>query len=148
MLFINIFIISPGLTLIGVWNNNIKCRFDVESFPSIFEIFWQITLLSLMNDFTFYWSHRTLHHPAIYKYIHKYHHEYNQTIALCAEYAHPVEYLVGNILPNLSGFLILGNRLHFYTMLIWQEFLLLSKDYVQHLGHSIGAQRICVSFRV
>ena len=34
------------------------------------------TVFSLyLEDFLFYWSHRALHLPYLYKYVHKTHHE-------------------------------------------------------------------------
>ena len=45
----------------------------------------------LFLDTSFYWSHRLLHHPRLYKHFHKQHHEYRGTIGFAAEYAHFVE---------------------------------------------------------
>ena len=38
-------------------------------------------------EFSFYWSHRLLHHPALYARLHKQHHEYKGPIGFAAEYA-------------------------------------------------------------
>lgn len=43
--------------------------------PSWTTIGWQLLAATVWNDTLFYWGHRLLHHPAIYKYIHKQHHE-------------------------------------------------------------------------
>lgn len=86
---------------------DIKCRMDYESFPSHFQIIWQILFMMLTEDTCFYWCHRTLHHPKLYPLIHKIHHEYNTPISLCSIYAHPLEYLVGNLLPTSIGMLLL-----------------------------------------
>jgi len=76
--------------------------------PSIFTFLWQIPAMFLINDALFYWAHRALHHPAIYKHIHKKHHMFKQPIGIAAEYAHPVEAFVANEIPTLSGSLIFG----------------------------------------
>ncbi len=99
--------------------DTIKCRFDFESFPSYFEIIWQYLFCLVVNDTLFYWSHRMLHHPAIYSKVHKIHHEYVNSIALCAEYAHPFEYIFGNVIPSAAGFTILGTRTHLATIIFW-----------------------------
>jgi sterol desaturase/sphingolipid hydroxylase (fatty acid hydroxylase superfamily) len=44
----------------------------------------------------------------LYALIHKQHHRFVTTCSWAAEFAHPVELLVGNVLPVLSGPLILG----------------------------------------
>ncbi|KAL3436136.1 hypothetical protein BDV09DRAFT_184516 [Aspergillus tetrazonus] len=53
----------------------------------------------LAREILFYYIHRTLHHPRIYAYIHKMHHKYTTPVAFAAEYAHPVEHVIANILP-------------------------------------------------
>jgi len=90
------FVIVPLLTMFEI-KSGLKMRMDMESFPSIKEIFGQIIFFMICEDFFFYWGHRLLHHPRVYPHIHKIHHEYNITISLAAEYAHPVEFLIGNI---------------------------------------------------
>lgn len=41
------------------------------------------------------------------------------TIGLAAEYAHPLEYILGNGLPANIGILILGNKIHLFTCMCW-----------------------------
>jgi len=58
------------------------------------------------NEFFFYWAHRAFHEfPSLYK-LHKKHHEFNFTVGIAAEYAHPIEGVVCNILPTYSGAII------------------------------------------
>mmetsp|Transcript_114242 Transcript_114242/g.170896 ORF Transcript_114242/g.170896 Transcript_114242/m.170896 type:complete len:83 (-) Transcript_114242:264-512(-) len=73
----------------------------------------------ICEDFTFYWSHRLLHHKALYPHMHKIHHEYNNPIALGSDYAHPIEYMVSNIIPNTIGPTILGTNVHMVTFIMW-----------------------------
>ena len=47
----------------------------------------QMVAFQLFLEVAFYWSHRALHHPALYKHLHKQHHEYKGTIGFAAEYA-------------------------------------------------------------
>ncbi|PLB54518.1 sterol desaturase [Aspergillus steynii IBT 23096] len=53
----------------------------------------------LAREISFYYVHRALHHPSVYVYIHKMHHKYTAPVAFAAEYAHPVEHLLANVLP-------------------------------------------------
>jgi len=118
ILIINHLVIVP-LLLLGDIQAGFKVRLDLESFPSVKEVIGQVIFFMLCEDFFFYWCHRLLHHPKLYPYIHKIHHEYNITISIAAEYAHPLEFLFGNILPTNSGPKILGGQVHFATLLIW-----------------------------
>ena len=45
-----------------------------EALPSLPIFLAQVFFCLCVDDTVFYWSHRGLHHPAIYKYIHKKHH--------------------------------------------------------------------------
>jgi len=46
------------------------------------------------------------------------HHEYKQSCCISSEYAHPVEYVLGNILPTNLGAILLGKRMHFISYLV------------------------------
>lgn len=69
------------------------------------------------NDTMFYWAHRILHHSSIYKYIHKQHHRYNHSIGIAAEFAHPVEDLLANLLPTIGACMLMGA--HVFTFWLW-----------------------------
>jgi methylsterol monooxygenase len=71
----------------------------------------------LLPSLGFYYSHRLLHHPRIYKYIHKKHHEFIAPIGVSAVYAHPVEHFLSNIFPVLLGPLLV--RSHIVTIWFW-----------------------------
>ena len=43
----------------------------------------------VLFDTWFYWCHRALHHPSIYRFVHKQHHEFKEPTGIAAFYAHP-----------------------------------------------------------
>lgn len=63
----------------------------------------RLLLYVACEDTLFYWLHRWLHHPAIYKHIHRKHHLFKVNFPLCAEYAHPVEFVLANVVPISAG---------------------------------------------
>lgn len=89
---------------------------SLSNLPSVTTIATQILITLLVEDFLFYWIHRTLHHRLVYKYIHKQHHEFKANVGIAAEYFHPVEDLF-NIVPMVTGPLLL--KMHFCTFMIW-----------------------------
>jgi len=109
------------------------CGMQINSpLPSFQTVFWQIIVCAFLNDAGFYFTHRWLHSPSLYK-IHKQHHEYHATIGFAAEYAHPFEQLLSNHLPFVIGPLLLG--LHLWTWWIWLVWRLW-KTYMAHSGYS------------
>lgn len=64
--------------------------------------------------------------------IHKKHHEYNNPYTLTAEYAHPIEYLFGNVIPVSMGFKLLRGRAHIFTVIAWVWI----RIYITAEGHS------------
>ncbi len=79
--------------------------------------------MDIVNDTGFYWSHRTLHRPLIYKHVHKKHHMFNKTIGIASEFADPVEELCSNMIPTMLGPVIL--RVHPYILAAWLVFRVL-----------------------
>jgi sterol desaturase/sphingolipid hydroxylase (fatty acid hydroxylase superfamily) len=58
-----------------------KPSYKFEGFPTMTEVIPQFVLIYFVEDFFTYWSHRTLHHPKLYKF-HKLHHEYDKVYSL------------------------------------------------------------------
>jgi len=106
-----LFLLYPRAHALGLYS------MDKEKFPDTFTLIWQLIICCIVEDTMFYWSHRTLHNPRIYKYIHKIHHEYYHPITLSSEHAHPIEFLVGNLLPVMMGPTILKS--HIITLWLW-----------------------------
>lgn len=66
-----------------------------------------------INEVLFYYSHRALHTPALYRRIHKMHHEFPAPNALSALHAHPVEFLLSNLVPFTAGFVFFCPHIFF-----------------------------------
>lgn len=72
------------------------------------------------REVMFYYVHRALHHPSIYVYIHKMHHKYTAPISFAAEYAHPVEHIIANVLPIALPLTLKGT--HFLSLMAFSVF--------------------------
>lgn len=101
--------------------------------PSIFTIVWQVTFAAAVNDALFYVFHVLLHWGPLYARIHKQHHEFRATTGFAAEYAHPIESIVGNTLPTIIVPVLLG--FHTQVFVLWLAFRLI-RTYGESGPHS------------
>lgn len=112
----NLFVLQPigFYTLIGFDRTSILYKYDeIPSFGMfLIHFFWMF----MMEDFAFYWTHRLLHHPKLYPYIHKVHHESKSTTSLSAIATHPVEYFLGNSLASSFGMITLPGKVHIVSV--------------------------------
>ena len=76
---------------------------------------WKIFLIINVSNLFFYWSHRLLHVPFMFRYIHSKHHEFIEPIGVAALYAHPVEHFLSNTFSFIFPFLYIG--CNYYIML-------------------------------
>ena len=117
---LNVLVVGPSVYLpFALFDLPVDLDMTSEGIPHVTKMFLQVLFCMVMEDLTFHFSHRTLHHPALYPYIHKIHHEQRITISFAAYYAHPLEFIFGNILPTVTGVLLLGKNMHWMTAFTW-----------------------------
>jgi sterol desaturase/sphingolipid hydroxylase (fatty acid hydroxylase superfamily) len=130
--FINNFILLPLFLIPDIISNACPFRLDTQSFPTYLEMISQMAICMLVEDFVFYSSHWLLHRKFFYSRVHKIHHEYVESVCISATYSHYIEYILGNILPSSVAPLLLNNRMHFITYLVYITMVL----HESHDGHS------------
>lgn len=86
------------------------CTHSTSSLPSIPVMLIQIGFFFLIEDYVFFWGHRALHTPWLYKKIHSVHHEHSAPFGIAAEFAHPVE-VVFLGMATLAGPILIGPHL-------------------------------------
>lgn len=54
----------------------------------------KLAAMFFISDTMFYWSHRFLHIPQVFRVAHAQHHSHNEPIAWTSLYVHPVEFMI------------------------------------------------------
>lgn len=76
----------------------------------------QVLFFVYLDDFLYYWMHRLMHRPWLYKRVHGLHHRIPAPWAVTGHYMHPVEYLATASLMILGPLLV---GAHVVTLYAW-----------------------------
>ena len=79
--------------------------------PSLLEVVTHVAASLFIYETLFYWGHRAMHHPLLYSRFHKLHHRFYVPVGFSAEYFHPVDNLISNVIPLIAGPLLLGSHM-------------------------------------
>ncbi|XP_068650077.1 very-long-chain aldehyde decarbonylase GL1-10-like [Aristolochia californica] len=89
--------------------------------PSGWEIFFQLLVYFLIEDYGNYWIHRLLHCKWGYEKIHRVHHEFTAPIGFAAPYAHWTEVLILGAPSFLGPALVPGHMVTFWLWIILRQ---------------------------
>ncbi len=92
-----------------------------------------IALMILLHDAWFFFTHRLMHHPKLFKHIHKVHHQSIDPSPFAAFSFHPLEALVEAGAYIIFSFLF---PIHLFALLGWQ-IIQMVLNVIGHLGYEI-----------
>lgn len=97
--------------------------------------YWLLSVLAMIfvHDTYFYWMHRSMHHPKVYKYVHKVHHKSTNPSPWAAYAFHPIEAFFEASIIFFIAFLIPFHRSALFAFLI---FMIVYNVY-GHLGYEL-----------
>lgn len=96
-------------------------------------LLFSILLMVLLHDAWFFFTHRLMHHPKLFKYIHKVHHQSTDPSPFAAFSFHPLEAIVEAGAFIIFSFLF---PVHLYALLGWQLIQMIL-NVIGHLGYEI-----------
>lgn len=123
-----IFAVAGSLTALAWQNGFTQLYVDVNDFP-----LWYLPVSLLVAMFVhetyYYWLHRWMHQPRVFRLMHKVHHDSNTTSAWTAFSFHPLEGLLQAIILPIT---ILFLPMHVYVLL-FQLTLMTFSSVINHL---------------
>ena len=92
-----------------------------------------VVIIMFLHDAWFYWVHRLMHHPLLYKHVHRVHHQSTDPSPFAAFSFHPFEALLEAGVYVVFAFLL---PVHMAALWAWQ-LLQLTLNVIAHLGYEI-----------
>jgi len=99
-------------------------------------------VMMVMHDAYFYWTHRLMHHPKIFRYLHLVHHKSTNPSPWAAYAFHPFEAVVE---AGILGVFVFTLPLHVSHTLIFFFFMIVYNVY-GHLGYELYPKGFSKSF--
>ncbi len=96
----------------------------------VFYLFISAFLMILLHDTYFYWAHRLMHHPLLYRHVHLIHHKSTNPSPFAAYAFHPLEAFAEIAILYLIAFII---PYHEYAIMMWWGYMLFF-NVMGHLG--------------
>jgi sterol desaturase/sphingolipid hydroxylase (fatty acid hydroxylase superfamily) len=121
--------VYPAVAYLGL--PFMKTRFSMSAdIPPVSVWLLHIFCCAIAAEIYFYYCHRLLHHPALYKHFHTMHHEYTAPIGFEAFYFHWVESVlqVGTL---MLGPMVMGS--HILVVYLWTA-LAITTIMIHHSG--------------
>ena len=97
---------APAAVVIELWKLGVTAVYtDIDAYP----LWWipvSVFVYLFLQDTYFYWTHRAMHHPALFRTMHRVHHESRPPTPWAAFSFHPYESIVGAVFPPLLALFI------------------------------------------
>lgn len=97
--------------------------------------YWVLTVIPIfiIHDFYFYWAHRAMHHPSLFKSVHKTHHLSTNPSPWTAYAFHPIEAVIETLIIPILVFTVPTHPLVIVLFMIFQ----IIYNVYGHLGYEL-----------
>jgi lathosterol oxidase len=92
-----------------------------------------IVLLLVLHDTYFYWTHRAMHHPAVFKWVHHTHHKSTNPSPWAAMAFHPLEAAVEALYVTVANMILPLHPLATFIFLL----IMMTYNVYGHLGYEL-----------
>jgi Delta7-sterol 5-desaturase len=127
-----IFALIDVLLYVAQSNGTTKLYNQVSDYGWSYFVF-SVFIMILLHDAWFYFTHRLMHHPKLYKYVHKVHHQSTDPSPFAAFSFHPLEAIVEAAIYVIFAFLFPVN---IWALYVWQ-IIQMTLNVIGHTGYEI-----------
>ncbi len=113
-----------------------KIYSDFSAHGGILYFLFITFFIFVIEDTYFYWMHRTVHSPKLYKYIHRVHHDSIDTTPFTSYSFHPIEAALEIVPMGLIMILAYFFPVHILALVIWQ-ILGIALNVLGHSGYEL-----------
>ncbi len=113
-----------------------KIYSDFSAHGGILYFLFITFFIFVLEDTYFYWMHRTVHSPKLYKYIHKVHHDSIDTTPFTSYSFHPLEAALEIVPMGMIMVLAYFFPVHILALVIWQ-ILGIALNVLGHSGYEL-----------
>lgn len=107
--------------------------YDQLSDYGLLYFFFSLATMIVFHDFYFYWTHRWMHHPKIFKHVHLVHHQSTNPSPWAAYSFHPIEAMIqALVLPII----LISIPVHGLAIFIFLIYMIL-RNVWGHLGYEL-----------
>ena len=124
------------LIIVAVLNGFTKIYLEINEFGWAYLII-SIIILIFIHDAYFYWSHRLMHHPKVFKYTHRTHHKFSNPTPWAAFAFDPLEALIQAVYFPILVFII---PLHWSALAFFLLYMIIM-NVIGHLGYEVFSQK-------
>ncbi|WP_229374310.1 sterol desaturase family protein [Fibrella rubiginis] len=121
-------LVSVALFVTGIRDHNLMYA-HWSDYGTAYGLF-SFGALVVLHDTYFYWTHRAMHHPRLFKTMHLVHHKSTNPSPWAAYAFHPLEAVVEALIVPIASFIL---PLHGYTIMAFLVFMMVYNVY-GHLG--------------
>ena len=122
-----------SLVGVGVWIGQQRgvLRIDDDPFArGVPYFFVTIVALIVLHDAYFYWTHRAMHHPRLFRHVHRVHHLSTNPSPLAAYAFAPLEALVHALYVPLLALVMPMSQVALFVFLVF----MIARNVIAHLG--------------
>ena len=125
-----------ALVAVGIFIGNRHGVFHIYGTSEIYGtgyFIFSLVLLIFWHDTYFYWTHKWMHHPKIYKHVHRIHHKSVSPSPWTAYSFHPYEAIVQTLFVPIF---LLVVPIQGYALALFMVYQI-ARNVVGHLGHEL-----------